>query len=162
VFNTSWWHSLAYLLITIACVESIASEKKQSKSTGPCDKAMTQLELNMCFGREYKKTDVRLNQLYRKTLDLMQREMDSAREDVYKDTEEIVQTSTANLKAAERAWIQYRDLHCQAAQHEVWGGSMSPMVWAECMSQVTEHRISEMTSAYAWTLKGPRDPSTRP
>jgi uncharacterized protein YecT (DUF1311 family) len=58
------------------------------------------------------------------------------------------ETVVQKLKAAERAWIQYRDLHCDAARHQYEGGSMSPMVWADCMTTTTDHRIVDLKNAY--------------
>jgi len=55
---------------------------------------------------------------------------------------------TQKVKVVQKAWIRYRDLHCEAAKSEFEGGSMSPMVWAQCMAMTTNHRIEEIKAAY--------------
>ena len=97
---------------------------------GPCDAAATQLDLNQCAGEEFSKADTHLNHIYANLLKQMEG------------------PGLQKLKAAERAWIQYRDLHCDAARYEYEGGSMSPMVFAECMATTTEHRIEDLKAAY--------------
>jgi uncharacterized protein YecT (DUF1311 family) len=98
---------------------------------GPCDAAATQLELNQCYGEQFRKADAHLNSVYANLLKQMQSE-----------------AAIQKLKVAEKAWIHYRDLHCEAARYEYEGGSISPMVWAQCMATTTEHRIEELKAAY--------------
>jgi len=52
------------------------------------------------------------------------------------------------LRTIEKTWIQYRDLHCLDARRQYEGGSMAPMVWANCMTTATNHRIEEIKDAY--------------
>jgi uncharacterized protein YecT (DUF1311 family) len=115
---------------------------------GPCDKAMSQAEMNMCSGEQYRKADVRLNTVYAKALALMQQSLSDARGRNDKQQEAYEQTAIEKLKAAERAWIQYRDLHCDAAGQQYEGGSMRPMVVSDCLKQTTDHRIEEIKQAY--------------
>lgn len=98
---------------------------------GPCDAAATQLELNQCYGEQFRKADARLNNVYANLLKQMKSE-----------------AAIQKLRVVEKAWIHYRDLHCEAAKDEYEGGSMSPMVWAQCMATTTEHRIEELKAAY--------------
>jgi len=113
-----------------------------------CDKAQSQIDLNQCSGEQYHLADDRLNAVYRKALDFLQKDVSDAqtRKDV--EEEKYNQIAIEKLKKAERAWIQYRDLHCDAARHQVGAGSMAPMVWAFCMAGTTLHRIEELKDAY--------------
>ena len=52
------------------------------------------------------------------------------------------------LKAAETAWIKYRDLQCEAAGQQYEGGTIRLSVENMCMSMTTEHRIQEIKQAY--------------
>jgi uncharacterized protein YecT (DUF1311 family) len=83
----------------------------------------TQMEMNACAGLAYEQADKLLNQVYRK-LD-----------------------RTAELVAAQRAWITFRDAECtyQASAYE--GGSMQPMVYAGCLQSLTEDRIEQLEQA---------------
>jgi uncharacterized protein YecT (DUF1311 family) len=115
---------------------------------GPCDKAMSQTEMNLCSGEEYRRAGARLNAVYAKALALMGHDLDEARGRNDKRQEAYEQTAIDKLKAAERAWIQYRDLHCDAAGQQYEGGSMRPMVVSDCLKQTTDHRIEEIKQAY--------------
>jgi uncharacterized protein YecT (DUF1311 family) len=78
----------------------------------------------------------------------MEKGLATAQQENDEDQKKYESTAIEKLKAAERAWIQYRDLHCDAAEQQIDGGSMSPMVRAECMRETTEHRIQELKHAY--------------
>jgi uncharacterized protein YecT (DUF1311 family) len=116
--------------------------------TNPCDASLTQADMNECFGQESRRADAHLNVIYKKLLSSMEKGFatSSKRNDIASLPQE--EESTKKLKAAELAWINYRDLHCDAAQYEYEGGSMRPMVWATCMETVTKHRIEEIKTAY--------------
>jgi len=106
------------------------------------------MELNQCAGEQYHKADARLNAVYRKVLEIKDKALLEARNHNDSDLIKYNQQSLNKLKAAERAWIQYRDLHCDAVRHEYEDGSMSPMIWGFCMAQTTLDRIEELKSAY--------------
>jgi uncharacterized protein YecT (DUF1311 family) len=103
---------------------------KEIPRNGPCDAARTQSELNQCFDEESRKADAHLSSIYSNLVKQLQG------------------PAVQKLEAAERAWTQYRDLHCDAARYEYEGGSMSPMVFAQCMATTTKHRIDEINAAY--------------
>jgi uncharacterized protein YecT (DUF1311 family) len=145
------------LLLLIATYLALVHGSVAQQSANPtvsasgqraCEKAQSQMELNQCSGEQYRLADDRLNAVYRKALDLLEKDLSDAqgRKDV--DQEKYNQAAIDKLKKAERAWIQYRDLHCDAARHQVGAGSMAPMVWAFCMAGTTQHRIEELKDAY--------------
>jgi uncharacterized protein YecT (DUF1311 family) len=124
---------LIIILLAFALFGSAQNTKDGAKGTlqrAPCDAAATQSDLNQCAGDDFQKADARLNRIYANLLKQMEG------------------PAGQKLKAAERAWIQYRDLHCEAARYEYEGGSMSPMVFAQCMATTTEHRIEDLKAAY--------------
>ncbi len=126
--------ALTIALVFFAILGSAQKTKEGAEGAlqkGPCDAAATQLELNQCYGEQFRKADAHLNNIYANLLKQMQSEV-----------------AIQKLKVAEKAWIQYRDLHCEAAKYEYEGGSMSPMVWAQCMATTAEHRIEELKAAY--------------
>src|SRR5229473_3087538 len=112
--------ALTIALLFFAILGSAQKTKQGAEGApqkGPCDAAATQLELNQCYGEQFRKADAHLKNVYANLLKQMQSE-----------------AAIQKLKVAEKAWIQYRDLHCEAAKYEYEGGSMSPMVWAQCMA----------------------------
>jgi uncharacterized protein YecT (DUF1311 family) len=137
------------MLISLVFAASSAQESPKLKDAHQaCDEAKSQMELNQCAGEQYKKADERLNAVYRRALEFMQKDLAEARERKDADQVKYNQLAIEKLKAAERAWVQYRDLHCEAARHQYEGGSMNPMVWGFCMEQTAGDRIEELKFAY--------------
>ena len=58
------------------------------------------------------------------------------------------ETAVEKLRAAEMAWIHYRDLHCDAVKQQYEGGSIAPLEWSTCMTETANHRIAELKSGY--------------
>lgn len=92
-------------------------------------KGTTQMELNECAGADFKRSDAAMNAAYAK---LMKR---------------IGPTAQDGLKAAQRAWLSYRDKSCDLEALAVEGGSIQPLVRAECLSQLTAER-TKMLNGY--------------
>jgi uncharacterized protein YecT (DUF1311 family) len=139
---------ILHVAFVAALTATIMTAQQTTQPHTACDAAQSQKDLSQCAGEKQDKADNRLNVVYRKILEIMQNDLSSAQ--AAKDNEMIKydEDAVAKLKAAERAWIQYRDLHCEAAGHQYEGGSMRPMVQASCMEEVTLDRISELKSAY--------------
>jgi len=126
--------ALTIVLLFFAILGSAQKTKEGAKGApqkGPCDAAATQLELNQCYGEQFRKAYAHLNNIYASLL----KQLGNG-------------TAAQKLKMAEKVWIRYRDLHCEAARSEFEGGSISPMVWAQCMAATTDHRIEELKNAY--------------
>lgn len=141
---------LCLLLVFFSKPDTVggSGSTRQLPGVAPCND-MSQMEMNQCFDAEFRKTDGRLNEVYGKLLSSMRKELADARrkndiaEDVIHDHDQI-----RKLRAAESAWIIYRDLHCAAARHQTEPGTISPMIWSLCMTTVTNHRIEEIHDAY--------------
>jgi uncharacterized protein YecT (DUF1311 family) len=119
-------------LLLLAPLLPATAHAQNTSSADPCAKAVSQVDMNACYNGEYKKADARLNSIYRKALASLQSS----------------KTALVDLKAAEFAWIKYRDAHCQAAGKQYEGGSIRPMIESQCMQLVTQHRIEEIKQAY--------------
>jgi uncharacterized protein YecT (DUF1311 family) len=102
------------------------SANAQKPPDDPCPNAQTQGEMNQCAGNAYKAADGELNQLYRKLVAML-------------DAEGKIQ-----LKAAQTAWLKYRDAHCEFVADQYKGGSMRPMIHAFCLADVTKDRTTEL------------------
>lgn len=91
-----------------------------------CANAMDQASMSQCAGAEYAAQDKRLNQVYgeyRKGLQDGQKQQ---------------------LKAAQLAWIKFRDLACAFELSNLEGGSAYPMQLNACLAQKTATRIKEL------------------
>jgi len=93
----------------------------------PCGDKSTTRDMVECLAAKTKAADQHLNAAYK---DLLQR---------------IDPEQAEPLKAAERAWIQYRDANCQFySAHE---GTISQLLGAECMRALTVDRAAELAKA---------------
>jgi len=79
---------------------------------------VTQADMNQCAAADYRKADAELTRAYRKL------------------------EKTPELRAAERAWIAYRDAECAYEAAPNQGGSIAPMVTSMCLAARTRERIA--------------------
>ena len=114
------WTVCGLVVLFVATV--VAQEQKKD----PCAEAQSQGEMNMCWGKEYKAADARLNSVYRQFLS------------------KLSQEETAQLKTAQLAWLKYRDANCEFVADQFKGGSMRPMIAAICLTDVTDDRTTEL------------------
>jgi uncharacterized protein YecT (DUF1311 family) len=105
------------------------------------DTAMTQYELNTCAASIYQQADEDLNEVYGEAL-VVAREADltdTGEADGYGDG-----TAEEQLRAAQRAWLPFRDLTCDAYAKRLGGGSWLPMQHASCLASVTMERTEQL------------------
>jgi uncharacterized protein YecT (DUF1311 family) len=86
----------------------------------------TQVEMNQAAAADFQKADAALNKVYQRIRAALDAD------------------GQAKLKAAQRAWLAYRDAEAafEAAPNE--GGSIYPMVVANVKTRLTEARVSEL------------------
>jgi uncharacterized protein YecT (DUF1311 family) len=114
---------VSFLLVIAASAYSAGQSQKKRE---PCPNAQSQAEMNDCAGREYKKADADLNQVYQKLVTML-------------DADE-----KAQLKAVEMTWITYRDANCDFVADQYKGGSMRPMILGFCLADMTHNRTNEL------------------
>ena len=112
------------LLIALFILSVSVSGQKQKPK--PCEDAQTQADMNICWGNEYKKADAALNKTYQELAAMLEDE------------------EKAQLKAAENAWLKYRDANCEFVADQYKGGSIRPMIAAICLADVTNNRTTEL------------------
>ena len=116
--------TISGLLVLNLFVVTLAQDKKKD----PCADAQSQADMNMCWGKEYKAADAKLNKTYQEFMSKL-------------DESEKVQ-----LKNAQLAWLKYRDANCEFVAEQYKGGTMRPMIAAICLADVTNARVNELTS----------------
>jgi len=94
-----------------------------------CETTAVQFELNECARAEYERADARLNQQWQVTLEVFR---SRSPEDVER------------LRAAQRAWISFRDTQCDAEHPFDLGVSLDKMLNINCRRALTEARTSEL------------------
>ena len=89
--------------------------------------AQSQPEMNQQANEEFVKADNALNKVYKQLLS------------------KIDKQSREKLKAAQRAWIEFRDADADlAADLEARGGSMWPLICSTRRCELTEARTKEL------------------
>ena len=103
---------LAMIAAVLMTVPALADE------TIDCKNAVTQFDMNQCADKDYQAADKKLNDAYKKVV---------AGEE----------GDTAKLKAAQRAWIAFRDAQCTFETADSDGGSIQPMEYSICLTKLT-------------------------
>lgn len=93
------------------------------------DKALTQSELNDCALAVFNQADARLNAQWKRTFQAFQRRSPE---------------DADRLRAAQRAWIAFRDAECDAEYPWDLGVSMDKMLNIHCRIDLTEDRASKL------------------
>ena len=89
---------------------------------------LNQMQLDQCAGIDFTAADAKLNTLYKQ----MMSKYDAA--------------NGAKLKAAERAWLAYRDAECDYETNGTAGGTINPMMDTMCRTEKTNARIKELNA----------------
>jgi uncharacterized protein YecT (DUF1311 family) len=114
----------------------------------PCSDAKTQLAINECFAKLYETADAELNIAYNKVVAFMKHNLTDAQQKSDEPRITHNQSALDKLLAAQRAWLAYRDAHCDSVKFQYEGGSLQPTIWSQCMAETTQQRITALTTAY--------------
>ncbi|MGH6873317.1 MAG: lysozyme inhibitor LprI family protein [Rhizomicrobium sp.] len=115
--------AIAAVLAGLCAAAAPASEAPLYK-TRDCGGLTVQADMTQCAGDNYEAADARLNGVYRQS-------MAALPDDAAKK----------GLRDAERAWIRYRDRHCEEDTAGEKGGSIWPMEMSLCLQDETDKRI---------------------
>lgn len=103
------------------------------------DGGHTTLGMSSCLNAEAQVWDKYLNTEYKATAASFQ----AADEDEAISFPEYAKR-VENLRAAQRAWIAFRDAECGLAYAQWGSGSMRSIAWADCQMQMTAERTMEL------------------
>ncbi|KXF74865.1 urease-associated protein [Paramesorhizobium deserti] len=95
-----------------------------------CADAQDQATMNQCADASFKKSDKKLNTLYKQ---IEARLKDDA------DTRKL-------LIKAQQDWVKFRDAECTFQTAGAAGGSVMPMLTAQCMDGLTQSRVKDFES----------------
>lgn len=99
----------------------------------------SQLAMNVCSFQAWEEADLELNKIWQL--------VKSAVKDLDNDTREFSPdqaNAEDNLLKAQRAWINYRDGHCDTIGAQFTGGTIQPLVINTCLEDLTRTRIKEL------------------
>jgi len=109
-----------------AAAAAAAATQDEVDREAPCPGANTQFELTRCAARARDQADAELNNVYRGLM------------------KDAGTTERVKLRAAQLAWIKFRDTHCDYESVGNKGGSIYPMVYSFCLAKVTVARTKQL------------------
>jgi uncharacterized protein YecT (DUF1311 family) len=136
------------IVANVPLAQQSAKPAAQPARANPCDNATTQAEMNQCTAEEYRKADAHLNIVYKNLVRLLQKDADQPQQPSGGEQKKAEIPAVQKLRAAQRQWIQYRDLHCGAVKAQYEGGTIAAMQWSPCMTETTNHRAEELKHGY--------------
>jgi uncharacterized protein YecT (DUF1311 family) len=123
-------YAIFALFLTLSSFACFAQDSPEYRACS--DKANTQAEMTDCAGAEAKRVDAKLNSTYHALLAKAQSQPDAV----------------AKIKAAERAWVAYRDAYIEASypakDKATEYGSMFPLDVALLRSKLTERQVTAL------------------
>jgi uncharacterized protein YecT (DUF1311 family) len=107
-----------------------------------CANASSTVEMNFCADRDFQAADKSLNAAYEAALaSIKTRDLDKPYD---------AKSFEAALRAAQRAWLAYRDADCKDLVAQEWsGGSGTTSAVLGCMTEKTIERTKELKDRYA-------------
>jgi uncharacterized protein YecT (DUF1311 family) len=105
-----------------------------------CVNALTQRDMNWCAAEDFRAADAALNAQWAITAAAMKRaDKDGTAADGRIGYH-------AALLAAQRAWLAFRDAQCVSEGYAARGGSMEPMLVANCKAELTRERTQQLAA----------------
>ena len=90
-----------------------------------CNNAQDQATMNQCAAQQNRAADKELNSLYQHIAGRLKGSPDSKKA----------------LITAQRTWIAFRDAECSFSASAVKGGSVYPLVYSNCLTDLTKSRV---------------------
>lgn len=97
---------------------------------------LPQQGMNYCAGVDFEEADRAMNVAWKH----VKTEIDTRDADM----PEQWQGWGAVLLKAQRAWLEYRDAHCESEGFQFRGGTMEPLIVASCKAHETRMRTQEL------------------
>lgn len=112
-----------------------------------CAEPMTQTAMNICATKDYGRADAELNEVWREL-----RAVAKAADEYPHDDSQP--GNWATQLEAQRAWLAYRDAHCRLVSYDARGGSLQPLLTANCRAELTRERTQSMRALLTNQVSG--------
>ncbi len=129
------------LLVFAAFLAGNPVRAQQSEPPLNCEEPMDQSSMTQCAYLAWETADKELNTVW-KTAIKDARDADAEMKSYGSDDGRPGYEDT--LLKAQRAWIAFRDAHCEYSGFEARGGSMEPMLVGICLEQLTLERTMQL------------------
>ena len=123
--------SLALCALVLLATASTSADAQARPDGRDCqDSAVTELEMERCADRARAAADEELNRTYRSIVT------------------QLSPTQASGLRAAQRAWIVYRDLDCTSVRAGYGGGTGATLAGLTCLARHTRDRTALLYDLY--------------
>lgn len=131
------WRRAAALRATAAAtlLAAAVAAPATAQQAANCDDPQTNSAMIKCADKDYRAADAALNAQWHKTLKIVEK----ANKETGGDADLV-----KKLRAAERAWIAFRDAECKLRAAQVYGGTMQPVVSITCQTELTQQRTKAL------------------
>jgi uncharacterized protein YecT (DUF1311 family) len=124
-------------VVAFACLFAVST----AMAHAACDDPQSNAEMKICADQEWKKADAELNAAYAKALASARETYTSMRgEPGYQNMPD----GEAMLRAAQRAWVTFRDANCKYQYQVYYGGTHAGLAYLICMGDMTKARLKEL------------------
>jgi uncharacterized protein YecT (DUF1311 family) len=129
--------SVAFLIIGCIAAAAAGAEPRDA----PCEPSQSNLEYKNCLADLYDQADKELNVVWKQVL----AKIDGANHLTAKQR----QTWKAELRQAQRNWVQFKEHDCKGAVlYEWWGGSGAGGAISLCLLRYTRDRTEDLKERY--------------
>lgn len=112
-----------------------------------CAEPMSQTAMNICAAQDFQRADAELNAVWREVRAVAK----SADAELHDDGQP---GHWPTLLEAQRAWLAYRDAHCRLVGYDARGGSLQPLLTANCRAELTRERTRSMRALLTNQVSG--------
>jgi len=131
--------SLAYVLLPLLAQSGAEVDAAEFGNAPPeCADPITQQDMNYCAALEWQAADAELNRQWQETASEMRRL------DAQVTPSDGRPGYFEQLLEAQRAWLSYRDGHCDSVGFQARGGSLEPLLVAQCKTALTRERTEQL------------------
>ncbi|MBV6656610.1 MAG: DUF1311 domain-containing protein [Devosiaceae bacterium] len=115
------------LALVLALAVALLPTGGLAKTSRTCDDPQTQMAMNECAVQEFTEADLALNDAWD--------ELRLARQ---------AEPAWQLILEAQRSWLPFRDLHCEAEAARYEGGSIQPLIRYSCLASLTNQRTAQL------------------
>jgi len=118
-----------------ASFPSPVSAQFSQNYSDPCQNTGSMVDTSICMQKALEEADAKLNEVYQKTMAVLEHYEKSA------------------LRKAQRSWIAYRDLECEAEATLYSGGSGKGLIRQSCLYSTTIDRVASLDRGFGWKVE---------
>lgn len=112
------------------------SVQAQDNNDYNCADPQFQQEMNYCAYQDWQNADKQLNAVWK--------QVKPAYDAVRADTPSDFRAAKNQLLEAQRAWIKFRDAHCESTAVQSAGGTIVPLLVNSCKAAMTNGRTKQL------------------